>query len=866
VAVQRRLGILVGVIVAAAALAMWLLRSDAGTPLSPTGAGSDGVVAAAERAGLEMLPPTRLPSDIERRDATVAADAVPMLCVQVVDKATGEPVAGAEVAADDPDADLDRLSPLEQFEVHRILDPFLRLQRIGQRAVTDAGGRANLRRAPAGMTICAAADERYGVLQIQGPPPPAGYRLWLVPDLGVHVRVVDALGKPLAAVPLGLTAEFVRAGAATGDRSSWPVAFTDGDGCAVVRHLQDLARDYQGRQPRDLQVVVRAPGLMDIAAPVHPAVGGGPTVTLSLSAFGSIAVHLQDRRGRPLPGREVFGLSLSYRERETPSVPWDDTSFEAEAFGSEGSYPYVGLGLQLTLYGYVASVGLERALSGPVRHGEKVHVNLALGDGQCAIVRGRLLAADHTPLPAAEIMLVRTDNYMVQSPARTGADGRFEVYVAREGIDGVTSIRVQTRDQRWVPTATSAPVPLVCRNDEAELGDVVLQLPVAVASGRVVAASGPLPEHQWQVERCAPGAGDEWETTATMAVREAKDGTFAVVSLEPHPDGRLRLRVVGTECAPMPPIPFTDGQSDLLVTLTAGADLRLRILVDDELLACGNLFNCDLRRSDGDGQAQAWPQIVDGAFECRFAGLVAGVWRLQVSAFGLSVADVDGIALGRGADADPRVDPLDLRGKLHLLRLRCVDEAGRVIDCSGGGVIAEFDSGARKWGTGFAVEHGLAALCTASAHCEVLLAMNGFQPVRWVGRPGSADVRMEPSFAVNLEFTGIAALDAASLYCRVSHRGASTFAKETGVPRGHLWGLDNFDSLPLQKGRASPPLSEAGDYQVSLMLAGLVGREEGDTVILGTFPFAVAAVGPAEVRIAVPEAVVARAQELLRGR
>jgi hypothetical protein len=789
-----------------------LVLSDAGSVFAeatarPGAAGAPVAPAAAPGARGEAYERTVAPAGPQVLPDTVL--------VQVVDRSSGAPVPGAEVVADDPSFRSERLSAAERREHDRCFDPIAALQRWGQRATADADGFARLR-AGAWITVHAQEGLRYGTLQVGGLPPADGYKLALERDLAVDVQVVDAHGAGLPSVPLSLSAEFVLPGANAGDHSSWAVAWTDAEGRARVRHLQLLAQDWQGRSPRGLRLFVGALGLTDVGAPV--ALGALPAspLVLALGPHGSVRVTVSDRSGSPVPDHAGTGVTLSMRGGEPARIA-DEVDMRDLTVGGVATFAYLGLGLGCEASAWLGGTSVARAFAGPTRDGEQVDDALSLDDGRAVCVRGRAVGRDGAPRAAVELVLDEPAHRESLGWTTTGADGSFAWYGESDVVARAAAVVVVERDDAGRPCASSAPLPLAAGAGGTDLGEVVLQELRTIARGRVTAWTSPLPRHTLRVETWLAGDGGgegRWIGTDAFGVMQDADGTFAVTALGAIAAAPLRLSVDAPDCEPVTPFGFHAGRDDLLVELRPGAALEVRLLLGPALAQSAVELTCRLeaRLLDLGPAQESVAQRRDGERAAEFTGLRPGDYRLTVSACGLTVIAVDGLRLAPGHNTDARLNPLDLRGRLHPARVRLHEADGAIADESA--QLFAHDPATGSWRPAGAVEHGVALLAVVGAHLEIAVVGPALQPIHWQGQPGDVELRLQRPFAVAVECAGLPALPAgAPLSCVAAPVDGSPFLRNLGIDGDGGAG----EPAPVVDGVAHCALREAALCEVSLV-------------------------------------------------
>jgi hypothetical protein len=351
------------------------------------------------------------------------------------------------------------------------------------------------------------------------------------------------------------------------------------------------------------------------------------------------------------------------------------------------SFERVGLGLDLSLTAWLDEAGSRGASAearGPTRVDEEVVVRLALGAAWPRI-RARAIDERGSPLadrslslqlvyPAAEGDERGDERFRVPRLAvQTDADGRFETALEGDLIDGCLRVlellagdppfaAQPSAEPRSARLDLSRPLPsgAVC-----DLGDVVLPVEPVLVAGAVVDTRGTPVPHAWisVVQRETGGGEPRWNTLQPSRPLAGADGRFSVraraaageLQVEASRKGHTAARATGV-------IP---GTSDLVLVLERGAALSGRVLLDP-----GIAFDLLHVALAGDGIARDVELWAEGF---SFDGLRSGIAAVEVRTQETDwvVARVEGLVIAAGEGAsDARLNPIDLRGRLALLRLR----------------------------------------------------------------------------------------------------------------------------------------------------------------------------------------------------
>ena len=359
---RARLVALIAVMVAGSAIAWFLASSrDDATPRierSPQHP-SDGDATAAASA-------PAAPAAIERAAEVAATNADPVAeaehlareiglelaearadgrSILAVEAGTGKPLPGTLLVVSEyrPSGRFSRKAP-PPASPHRLL--FLRNYGSAARGttyVTGPDGRARLRKLVANSLVLAYHPRFDGWVWVRDDRVDE-IRLEMEPTKWLHVRVVDASGRPRAKVPIEVT-RF------TAKREPVARGFeTDAEGLAELH-------PFQLRPPRSAADLVRVglalPLADDVAVQIDPARIPDEPIELGPPPTGTLAVSVVDSAGEPVPDAEVVydaGIAdpadpkaadvIQHDPRRRASIPFEE---------GEGELGSVGRGLTFVL-------------------------------------------------------------------------------------------------------------------------------------------------------------------------------------------------------------------------------------------------------------------------------------------------------------------------------------------------------------------------------------------------------------------------------------------------------------------------------------------------------------------------------------
>jgi hypothetical protein len=501
---------------------------------------------------------------------------------------------------------------------------------------------------PAAVT---APVEVAGARRVMEPAPEELAPLVRAGASALDVLVVDALGAPVAGVPIAWALSPER----LAGMNPLGRAETDADGHARLELWQTSAdrvlRSY----------VVRADVPLRSAPQVesYPGPSSMRSVTLRLPPTGGLAVEETDARDEPVPrGALVTLRGYAGNARESVHATCDVVDGRA-------AFPLLDVGGELTLRVSWNDQGgrpAERVLAGPVA-GERLALAVRLPE-RWPRVALRALAADGTVL-ARTPLLVRITHAPLspQVLARaTDAHGRLVLEVL-----GEPHPRIPRRLELLHESARlGARVDLdFALEGTTELGDVRLQPQpeVVLAAGVVRDELGPVQDAE--VILVAPRSRRETRTDAA--------GVFVFVGL--RTEDVLALEVRSDSHMPEEPWRVPAGAREVVLALRRAATLVVDLRLDAGLPLDG--LHVLARADDGSEHALARAHPSGGwshsfAQELSDGGELLHGAPVPAGAFTLEVRSREGVLLARVPDVEPaphgshaaRPHVLDLRGCL----------------------------------------------------------------------------------------------------------------------------------------------------------------------------------------------------------
>lgn len=597
---------------------------------------------------------------------TVApADSGPMREVELVEAASGRRLPGAEawVLADGADWSAFSFDGLvERGQAQRADDEGL------LRFPWSAGGE---------VLVLARAGALAGGGRVGEPSPlaPRG-RVALHPDWDLELEVTRADGSPAAEVP-------IRCGLLEGGGVDYGLRVTGRDGHAVLRHA-GLAFALSRAEGLELRVEVPLPEPL-VRRVERRSVPPEP-VRFRLPAGGSVDVDVLDLEGRLVqePCEVKLGLVWPGEPRElSPFRHASRTYLERTTETGRASFAFVALGaeLELLVQREEGSAEVREYLPGPRLAGEHLTHAVVLGS-QHPLLEFRVLDPAGAPLVEAplelELLAASVNLSENETPkATTDAEGRFRLELAHVYREGdLVHLLVHAREGAL---AGERDLSRPFERGLVPMGNLVLHPAPRLLAGRVLDAAGVPVE----------GARVRFETPVSEDPRDPDSPVWYWTALGPErvtdAQGAFELRALSLArrvrasashgTARSAPLETDAGAVGVELVLLGTGALAGRVWLDPgvpaELLEV-RAFDRPASGEEGEGWLQAQSLRADGEF--LLEDLLSVPHRIELAIRSqkalLSFPDVL-VEAGR-ARRDPRLDPLDLRGRLRHCRLTLV--------------------------------------------------------------------------------------------------------------------------------------------------------------------------------------------------
>ncbi len=680
-----------------AGLLWWLVEPGAshGQVLPTAGAGSQRAAlspldpAPTDEASRPLEPTQGSPLHAQREALELPPELPPgaTLELRVVHASPPQPVAEAEVLfAHGPDADGSRT--LQAWFRDGLLDSQIDATAI--RGQSDGDGRVRIPKPERSAVVVARRGNLWGFRTLE-PTTEEPIELALHEDFDLEVEVVDAGGRPRADFPVSLRWR----------QSRWHqdriLARTDTDGRALLYHAGFRMRSWSLSPEASWVVALVAALERPVEHILDPTAAPTGAIRLVAPATGSLEVSIFDARGEPYIGPVTAGLRLLGGEvARDPAV---DLGFERdlvlpESANGRALFEHVEPGRSFEAsIARRGSHALHTARGvGPAAPGERARIEVHMGRST-AVLTGR--AVDGAGAPLARVQLrSRVDSSTsldfgqrtVEIP--TDDEGRFELdqplQTTSQGQATLTVYLPGPRGEERLSAARELPPDL--RPGLHDLGELTLELPPLLASGVVLDESGepvagmwvtPSVRIQWNPEH--PDSF-YWNELHGQRVRSDERGAFELrARLAPQP---IRLAAAGRNLKGEP-VEALVGAGALVLRVSGTGSIEGSVRLDPGIPAHHLLARAELQDQGGMGE-MAWYQPTrvaeDGTF--RVENLRPGTYTLNIQpTSGRFPFGVFRDVLVRAGEStrDPRFDPLDLRGRLHMVRLEIVDSQGQPV-------------------------------------------------------------------------------------------------------------------------------------------------------------------------------------------
>jgi hypothetical protein len=658
------LAISTGVMAFLMGICVWLLAGSQVLEVAPGAAAQGEEEAPAELEGEAASP--RAARDGERRSQTDAPRASEAsgareaqlhdgALVRVVHASSGVPAPGARVWVEREQRDEAAWSRawLEHGDLGAVL-----ASGLGEEHAADERGLVHLPLPEDGLWISAQLGRERGEGRIERSAPEC--TIEIAPVRSVEVLAVDAAGNPLEGVQFAIV---LRTTPGWGEIAH---GVTGADGRRVL-HVDAEAPDALDPAAILAPMLVAAePAGVD----VQPGDLPQEVVRFVIGAHGRLVVRAVDERGERRRSRGRSGIHADSERNLALSAaqvagPW----FDRPLVDGEALFERVGVGLALRVW--VEARGFDAALAeveGPTSSGAEQIVEVPLLQPRLS-VRGRALEEDGEPLGGARLSgWLSIDGARGEQVLGVWTDelGRFEDRGGTALATAQPGAPLELQGARDGEVARRGVARLPAPDDEGvlDLGTIALAPVALVASGRVALADG-TPVNNAEV----------FVVGTSLGSRSSPQGRFAISGEAPAASFELVAR--DWLFLPGTPVRARAGQEDVLVPMRRGAQLAGRLVLPPDVPARSLRLIVEV---EADGPIAAAPWRYEGSDlgpggEFELSPLETGRASLAVGLGESELPLAEGLRLREGELC--RVEVIDLAERLEVVRLTCVDEAGR---------------------------------------------------------------------------------------------------------------------------------------------------------------------------------------------
>lgn len=777
--------------------------------------------------------------------------------VRVLDRANGQPVAGAEVRFERRErawhvVTRDRVVQERSFSSRW-------LEEHGACVRTDANGLATVEVPAGGSPVFARAGARVGRARLSAEElrPGAVTPVWVDVGCELQVRLVDGDGAPVAGELLEVFCAAARPmfGADLGSvRLAGP---SDAHGLVTV---------YLGDHNRRIRVRPWVTGVDDAWQSIDPAAVSGEPVQVRCPRTGSMTIELCAPSGERLPlvlsmwGTDVEPLLPGRRSMDKNGpVMWRN----AELGLYEVAHLAVGQAFHVVASATndVEQLVFERDVAGPMAAGEDVRVRFVAALTP-SIVRVRLCEVGGAALPESAF-----------ATAKVVVDGRSYAAIqsggvsVREGVSWLVptgrrvagTIRLGNVGHGYHTVAWSLPEP--ARPGVQDLGVLEVERRAVAVAGRIDAGASVVPGLPVEIALEVELDNGRWQGIDRAKVDVARDAGFELREPawplpgrpreETRPDvtGRSRRLVITASRGALPaaPVPVSVGDRDVVVPLSRGGGMRARVLADAAYaqmlrlrcvrrdggaLPAADADHADVSRADaeltdfdGDVATFAWPALPPGRYDVEV--------RVPTAANALLVVRDVEVREGCMAD-DERLSAIDVREAGQVLTV--VLPPGTPGAAAAGAAVRATGSDGDWAGLAFD-RSGRSTLLVVRGPQDLLVGVPGHRLWRASGvTAGVVEVTLEPPLEVPVRLTPrlAEALRGLPVTIRLRPRpaeggepsmldlwrpGHAEPAVQVGLP--YLQVLEGMGEVRLSdasKADARLPLAATGRFEVELLV------------------------------------------------
>lgn len=625
-------------------------------------------------AATEVAPPptperSQLSSQPVLETLEASAD---QILLTVVQASTGEAIPDMEILWQE-------FPPTEHLALDE-LDSIL--AQSGNHGRTNQAGQILLPNNGLGLEVIAQGRGRYGHARRWWKDKSESMQIKAAMDQTVRVFVTLADGRPAQDVVV----KYVQIYGKEMSRSRHS-SRTNAQGLARLEHLQVSMVDAD---PNLMQaILVGVPTGETVQELFHLRDGPPKEIRFQLPATGFVKVVMKQANGIIFPDGTLVRLQKNGEiSSNNESLLGLDTR---KTINGQVLFP-VGLNLSLVASTYLQEhrSTLTASGKGPTLPAETVTLNFQQEEEPC-FISGRFVQKDGTPISNKQIRGNLATRSIGQGfRTQTEADGHFKLpirdrhFSTEDPYDDGTPFRIAKfaykphAGEMW---SGQLHLNRTLMPGENQVGDIVLGAELLI-SGQVVDQYGnPVPEAYLNVR----GTSTEWKTfrgdplkvnVGGSYLNSGSDGRFAI-----HGTDSVSLLLIKVLCPGyvMQDFERNPGMADQTLVVQKGEAWDIQLLLDPEIPT--SAFNASLHIDFGNGRSSVrsvYFKPQDGVLTARVDSPEPGIYTFKLTSAVLheEILAIPGVQFIPGNPLDPRLSPIDLRGKIFKRSLHVIGADG----------------------------------------------------------------------------------------------------------------------------------------------------------------------------------------------
>lgn len=600
--------------------------------------------------------------------------------VRVVEAESKKPIPYADILFVDV-GQLDEQAVQARMAELRDIDALI--EALATRYRAGADGSVRLPLPTREVWVAARKDPWFGMTQEQSIPS-GGITIECQLSLSVAGRVVNEVGVPQAGIPVDLLI-------GDEDRKDRVISIVTGeDGIARIRRLEMFLRDA-GRA----QTALAIGGLLGMTVAQEFDLANPPSspLELVLPPCGMVEVLVEDADGKPWAVPAMVHLTIASPDQADENDADQNRGAGSSAFVKDGFAQFTPAGLGQIFHARASradgSLIGEMAGPGPLNAGDRVRLVVREFTGSSFVV-GRVLGLDGKPLASARLGIEIEQRGPGRGSSqgnnlRTDPAGRFRYQIEDPSLPaGVKRTLTVSQNPRGSSgAAAKLDLSYNLPPGDVDVGDLRLGLAALVASGIVVDEEGrPVANaHVVMQQKVAYGSAAEeyyWNWIQGGEAFTLADGLFALHNDAEGDEFMISCRSADFWCEG---VVTARGTGGLRLVLRRGGSLRGTLLVDEGMRVEDLRVELSIPGAPPDpwGRNTA-PVQKPGNFVLNVLPPGNYTLRLRDNQSDFTFLELQGLAVVAGAACDdPRLNPLDARGRTASFMLRAQDAAGKPI-------------------------------------------------------------------------------------------------------------------------------------------------------------------------------------------